>query len=642
MVFKQKKFLTIIGFFILFIGLFCFYSVFSQANQKVIVISPGHSIGWDTGAVSSYCTEAEINEGLAGRVVRLLNQKGYKVYITHTTDSGLASQKLLDQESGSSLRACGNAINRVSPDLTLVLHHNSGGSTASGYELYWSSYRSFDSDGVYTVSGLWSDGADTYRDKTPCLAAKESERFALITNNHLNGQPRLKLRKIVERDDYLPAHVTSPCILYEGGFISNPSEAQYLASDAYQNEAAARLVSAIDEFLGNTSFVNTGSSSTGGTSSGTAGNVTSSSPYYRTPISGNNGVTASQLVNFYNNNSSIPFPSYYTNLGVTLDQFAQMYIDECRDENIRADLAFAQAMLETGFLRFGGDVKINQFNFAGIGATGGGVSGADFAAQYGNNANGIRMGIRAQIQHLKAYGSTNKLNHECIDPRFQYVTRGSAPTLADLAGKWAADTSYAVKIAALMEKIPGNSAGQTTTSPGNQASSSTPSTPSTDNLPPITQSPSATPNATGDTAPSGSARIYRLYNKNTGEHLFTPDYNEYTVLGTKKGWTQEGVGWYAPSSSPTPIYRLYNPKQDNHLYTGDLNEIKTLTAKHGWVKDNNGAPLFYSGGNVPVYRVYNQEMDGLHHLTTDTNEYNVLPNYGWTQENISFYAMKKG
>ena len=95
-----------------------------------------------------------------------------------------------------------------------------------------------------------------------------------------------------------------------------------------------------------------------------------------------------------------------------------MYIEECEAEGVKAEVAFTQAMKETNFLRYGGDVNISQFNFAGIGATGG-VPGNSFAS--------VRIGIRAHVQHLKAYASTEVLNQACVDPRFKYVTRNTAP-----------------------------------------------------------------------------------------------------------------------------------------------------------------------------------------------------------------------
>lgn len=143
-------------------------------------------------------------------------------------------------------------------------------------------------------------------------------------------------------------------------------------------------------------------------------------------------------------------------------------------------------------------------------------------------------------------------------------------------------------------------------------------------------------NASSDTKP-----IYRLYMPSTGEHLYTSDKNEYDTLYQKYGWGQEGIGWYAPSSG-TAVYRLYQPGLKNHLYTTDKNEVRVLTSKYGWVTDNGGEALYYSGGSVPIYRVYNKGLNGMHHLTTDTNEYNTLPKFGWKQEGATLYATKLG
>ena len=111
-------------------------------------------------------------------------------------------------------------------------------------------------------------------------------------------------------------------------------------------------------------------------------------------------------------------------------------------------------LVETGYLRFGGQVSIRQFNFAGIGATDGGAAGQSFAADYGDNSYGIRMGIRAQIQHLKAYASSENLVNACVDPRFHLVTRSSATCIGNLGnGKWATDSAYAGKIISKLEAM---------------------------------------------------------------------------------------------------------------------------------------------------------------------------------------------
>lgn len=73
-----------------------------------------------------------------------------------------------------------------------------------------------------------------------------------------------------------------------------------------------------------------------------------------------------------------------------------------------------------------------------------------------------------------------------------------------------------------------------------------------------------------------------------------------------------------------------------------LSSLYVLTTIHGWSKDNKGEPLFYSGGDVDIYRVYNRELRGLHHWTTDLNEYNTLPKHGWKQEGVAFKATQKG
>ena len=135
--------------------------------------------------------------------------------------------------------------------------------------------------------------------------------------------------------------------------------------------------------------------------------------------------------------------------------------------------------------------------------------------------------------------------------------------------------------------------------------------------------------------------VYRLYNPITGNHLYTTDENERYVLYTSQGWGYEGVAWYSPKTG-TGVYRLYNRVLHNHLYTTDLNEINTLTKLPDWSIDNGGQPLFYSGGSTPIYRLYNRELNGMHHLTTDENEYNTLPKYGWSKEGVAFYATKVG
>ena len=147
-------------------------------------------------------------------------------------------------------------------------------------------------------------------------------------------------------------------------------------------------------------------------------------------IMGESSASAKQMVAYFTSVDARYPESVYESKGApTIDAFAQIVVEEAQAEGVKAEIVFCQAMKETGWLRFGGSVKPDQCNFAGLGATGGSVSGAVFPD--------VRTGIRAQVQHLKAYASTDPLVNKCVDPRFSYVKRGSATTLASLNGKWA-------------------------------------------------------------------------------------------------------------------------------------------------------------------------------------------------------------
>ena len=126
-------------------------------------------------------------------------------------------------------------------------------------------------------------------------------------------------------------------------------------------------------------------------------------------------------------------------------EFAEIYIEEAAIENINHDVAFAQMCLETGFLNFGGLVIPEHNNFGGLGATGPGHPGLWFPD--------ARTGVRAQIQHLKAYATEEPLNQELVNPRYFLVRLGSSPRISGLAGTWAADPLYAGKINSILERL---------------------------------------------------------------------------------------------------------------------------------------------------------------------------------------------
>ncbi len=123
----------------------------------------------------------------------------------------------------------------------------------------------------------------------------------------------------------------------------------------------------------------------------------------------------------------------------------KLYREEVTIEGVNHDIAFCQMCIETGFLRFGGEINPLQNNFAGLGTIGGSSETASFES--------ARIGVRAHIQHLKAYASLEPLVQEVVDPRFRFVTRGIAPLIDQLSGRWSADLEYGTKIKAVLKQL---------------------------------------------------------------------------------------------------------------------------------------------------------------------------------------------
>jgi hypothetical protein len=131
-----------------------------------------------------------------------------------------------------------------------------------------------------------------------------------------------------------------------------------------------------------------------------------------------------------------------------LTQFSELpklYREEAAIEGVNYDIAFCQACVETNFLRFGGDIQASQNNFGGLGGVGTGSEAATFPS--------ARVGVRAHIQHLKAYASLEPLLQDIVDPRFRFVPRGIAPLVGQLSGRWSADLQYGDRIIAVIRTL---------------------------------------------------------------------------------------------------------------------------------------------------------------------------------------------
>lgn len=171
------------------------------------------------------------------------------------------------------------------------------------------------------------------------------------------------------------------------------------------------------------------------------------------PIMGQSSVTTEEMVSYFQA-SGKPYPAESLTKGGadSIEAFCQIYAEEAKAEGVRPEVAFVQTMKETGFLQYGGDASIEQFNFAGLGTTGGGVPG--------NSYPDVRTGVRAQIQHLKAYATEEPLVQPCVDDRYEYVQKGSAPYVQWLGQKenpkgagWATAENYGYSIVEMISHL---------------------------------------------------------------------------------------------------------------------------------------------------------------------------------------------
>lgn len=182
-----------------------------------------------------------------------------------------------------------------------------------------------------------------------------------------------------------------------------------------------------------------------------------------TPIMGKTEATTAQLVNYM-----LTYGWSNDWYDMTVDEFCQTYMDVCAAEGVRAEIAFAQMIHETGGLRYGNLVERSQYNFAGLGASGTVVAANAQKANHAYTADGrdrglkfstVEDGIKSHVQHLKSYASKQPLNLPMAPEydRYGNVELGSAPTVEALALKWATSDSYALKMLLFVESILGES-----------------------------------------------------------------------------------------------------------------------------------------------------------------------------------------
>lgn len=403
----------------------------STANPNlVVVLDPGHG-GSDPGACKYGLREADLTLKIAQYCKSKLEEYSHvEVYMTRTadTDNNLANRVAYAK--------------KFNPDVFVSIHINAVGGQHGGAEVYYP-------NGNY-IPGIGTEGkelAEVIQQKLVALGLYN--RGIKIRNTedgsqYPDGSP----------SDYLGVIKRSkeagfPAVLIEHAFIDNYGDVyNFLSREDKVKEMGYADATAIAEYYGLSKNGNYGSKATIADTIRTAydgGTSEALTPIMTTPTT-----SVDRMVSYYKSNAT--FPTYYqehdTEIKASsnpLQTFCQIFYDEAVAEGVDPGVVFAQAMKETGFLRFGGDVKIEQYNFCGLGATGGGAAGQAFGS--------VRLGVRAQVQHLKAYASQEDLKNAVVDPRFQYVTRGCA-TFAEYLGiqenpwgkGWATASNYGYSI----------------------------------------------------------------------------------------------------------------------------------------------------------------------------------------------------
>ena len=172
----------------------------------------------------------------------------------------------------------------------------------------------------------------------------------------------------------------------------------------------------------------------------------------RTSVLGAPLVTKEDLQRDFNKRVGSAYPAVYAEKGAaTGTDFVNQLWQAAIDEGVRPELLYAQVMIETGNLRFGGDVLPEQCNFGGMGATGNGERGLSFDT--------VLKGLRAQALHLRAYAGYEPLTVDPskaqeVDKRYgAWILAKKANIIRKLAGTWAMDKNYAVKLVRVMNEL---------------------------------------------------------------------------------------------------------------------------------------------------------------------------------------------
>lgn len=390
----------------------------------------------------------------------------YKVSVTNKNNGTSGYSAAVSAKTAKSTTI--SKVQAVSPAAIELTWSKSSG--ADGYEVY----RSTSEKGTYVKVGtVTSAGTLTYMDIPP--QANTTYYYKVRAYNVNNGQIGYSgYSKAASGKSIAVPEITAVTLGANGALTVSWKKAagaqSYIIYRKAVNESSYKKLgevkSAILTYVDKNVTSGIGYSykiqafaAIGGTNGSSGYSVAKDYNISYTDIIGTTGVTAAQMVSYYNAGGKAYPTAFYQEKGAgTVADMAQIVLEEAAAEGVKAEVVWVQMCKETGYLQYGGQVKREQYNFCGLGAVDGGAAGADFSGY----EEPIRMGFRAQVQHLKAYATDSDaaLTNAKIDPRFSLVRRGTAKyvewlgiyenpnTVFDSDGKivtgcgWASDKNY--------------------------------------------------------------------------------------------------------------------------------------------------------------------------------------------------------
>jgi N-acetylmuramoyl-L-alanine amidase len=188
-------------------------------SGKIIVVDPGHG-GIDGGAVSkSGILEKDVTLLISEQLRDYLQEAGALVLMTREDDHDLANAdtKKVRQRKNEDLRRRAEIVNDSDADMFVSLHLNA------------------------IPSPRWS-GAQTFYNR----AIPENERLAKLVQDEVirNLENTTRQAKPIH-NVYLIKQASIPGVLIEAGFLSNPTEAELLNTEEYQQKVAASIYQGI-------------------------------------------------------------------------------------------------------------------------------------------------------------------------------------------------------------------------------------------------------------------------------------------------------------------------------------------------------------------------------------------------------------